>query len=675
MEGPVERPVMADTHSAIELKHSGAATLRAILLLFTGSLLVLVLVAGFITSYGYFRTYVSEQLAGHAHDGATAVGLSLSNAIDARDPVAASSLIDAVFDSGRYLSVRYLNHQGEEVAGRTMTLTTSSVPGWFRSLANLRLPVAEAEVVRGWSRLGKVQVVSHPGRAYTDLWRITVGLIASTAVLGGAGLFILFLLLERTLRPLRALERQAQALGQRDFRQRVDVQSTRELNQVTAAMNQMADDLGQLFEGQAKLIQHLRRMNNEDPMTGLPSQNAFDQRLKVEVESEEKAAPGVLILIKLADFASYNQAYGRSEANRVLILAAEAVNRFVAQHIGAFAGRRDGAEFSIFVPGAMPADANVWCRELVAELDGLYADLAAPMETAVHAGLARTEEGRGIRDLLAAADEALRLAQESEESDCHLSEPEQDEHHNQETWRAIIKEAIREDKLTLWLQPMISEHRTEPLYHQVFSRIEGPGGMVKAGAFIHMAERFGLIADIDRMLMQRVFACLAERPDRPLAVSLGSASVASEAFRKELLARLEAAGPAAANLWIGISEHIIHHHRTAVGLLVRALVRLQVPVLVDRFGVGGVPFSYLRNLSVQALRIDNSFIHDIDTHEENRFYLESVVSIAHSRGVRVFATGVETAAEYATLSKLGIDGAMGYHLGRPFAADFQSTGE
>jgi diguanylate cyclase (GGDEF)-like protein len=659
----------------IDRTQAGVATLRTLLLLFTGTLLVAVLVVSFVTSYGYFRTYVSEQLAGHAHDGATAVGLSLSNAIDARDPVAAASLIDAVFDSGRYLSVRYLNHDGEEVAGRTMTLADSRVPSWFRSVADLKLPVAEAEVVRGWNRLGKVQVVSNPGRAYTDLWRITVGLIASTAIIGGLGLFALFLLLKRTLRPLRALERQAKALGQRNFRQRVTVQSTREVNQVTAAINQMADDLGQLFEGQAKLIQHLRRMNNEDPVTGLASRSAFDQRLKVEVESEEKAAPGVLIFVKLAGFAGYNQAYGRVEADRVLLRAAEVINNFVASHVGSFAGRRTGAEFSVFVPGAMPADADIWCRDLVAELDGIYADLAAPLDTAVHAGLARTAEGLSVREVLAAADEALRLAQEQEESGCHLAEPDREGHHNLETWRVIIAQAIREQKLSLWLQPMVSEAQSQPVYHQVFSRIEGPEGPLKAGAFIHMAERFGLISDIDQLQLQRVLARLSERPDEPLAVSVGSASVASESFRQELLSRLEAAGPVVGRLWIGISEHTIHHHRTAVGLLVRALVRLGVPVLVDRFGVGGVPFSYLRNLSVQALRIDNSFIHDIDTHEDNRFYLESVVSIAHSRGVKVFATGVETAAEYSVLCKLGIDGAMGYHLGRPFAADHQQTGE
>jgi HAMP domain-containing protein len=290
---------MARKRVIIERQQCGVVTLNTVLLLFTGSLLVLLLVVGFVTSYSYFRDYVSEQLSGQARDGATAVGLSLSNAIDARDPVAAASLIDSVFDSGRYLSVKYLNNKGVEVAGRAGELGDIHAPAWFRSLVDLAPPPAEAEVVRGWSRLGTAKVISHPGRAYKDLWQITIGLFVSAVMIGGVGLFALFVLLRRTLRPLRALEQQARALGRRDFRKRVTIQSTRELNQVTAAMNQMADDLGQLFEGQAKLIQHLRRVNNEDPVTGLASRNAFDQRLKAELESQEKTVPGALMLFSL----------------------------------------------------------------------------------------------------------------------------------------------------------------------------------------------------------------------------------------------------------------------------------------------------------------------------------------------------------------------------------------
>jgi len=656
---------------------AGMITLHTLLLLFTGSLLVVVLVAGFATSLNHFRDYVSEQLTGHARDGATAVGLSLSNAIDGSDPVASASLIDAVFDSGRYLRVTYLDNNGEIIAGRRKSLDQIGVPAWFRSVADLPLPVAEAEVVRGWSRLGTVQVVSDPGRAYRDLWRITSGLVVAILVIGILGLFVLFVLLTRTLRPLVALEEQAKALGNRDFRRRVTIRSTRELNQVTEAMNQMSDDLGHLFEGQARLIEHLRRLSNVDPVTGLASRRAFDQRLKVEVESEEKSAPGILILIHLWNFAGFNQVFGRSEGDRLLVRIAGELDRFMTRQAGSFASRRTGADFAIYLPGAMPADASVWCRDLIEELDSIYANLASSMIVAVHAvhavhaGLARARVGRSARELMSAADEALRKAQALGDSGYQLANGEQEHHHSQETWRVILTEAIRKQRFSLWLQPMISEHTESPLYHQVFSRMETPEGELKASVFVPMAERFGLVEQIDRLLMQRVLKRLAAKPGQELAVSLAGASVASEAFREDLLVWLEQAGDSAQQLWIGISEQTVHHHRTAVGLLVRALGRINVPVLVDRFGVGGVPFSYLRNLRFRALRIDNSFIHNIDSHEENRFYLESVIAIAHRHGVRVFATGVETAAEYSVLCKLGIDGAMGYHLGRPFAADQQ----
>ncbi|EDM47307.1 bifunctional diguanylate cyclase/phosphodiesterase [Marinobacter algicola] len=660
---------MARTQNDRQISHQqGVITLRSLLLLFTGGMLLLVLVAAASVSFDRFRDYMSDQLQGHARDGATAIGLSLSNAIDGRDPVASSSLIDAVFDSGRYLSVVYVNNQGEEVAGRGTSLREVDVPGWFVALADLPLPVGEAEVVRGWSRLGKVRVVSHPGRAYEDLWVVTVRIVAGSALIGGLGLIGLFWMMTRLMRPLRAVEKQAKALGKRDFRRRVDITSTRELNQVTHAMNQMADDLGRLFEGQAKLIQHLRKVNNEDNLTGLASRGAFEQRLKVEVESEERSAPGVLFLIQLEAFAQYNQSYGRDEADRLLIRIAGALNAFVNAHSDSFAGRLTGAGFAVFLPGVSRADGVIWCRQLVEELDGIYSDLSAPMDVAVHAGIAQAAETRKADELMSAADEALRQAQMEEGSACHAADRDRHEHHDSEKWRVMIGEAIAQGQMSLWMQPMISNGDDGVLFHQVFSRMRTEDGWIKAGIFVPMAERFGMIPDIDRWVLERSLALLRLEPDTRLALSLGMVSVASETFRKELLEQLSAAGKERRRLQIGISEQAVHHHRTAVGLLVRGLNRLKVSVIVDRFGVGGVPFSYLRNLRFQALRIDNSFVHDIDSHDDNRFYLESVTTIAHSRGVRVYVTGVETAAEYAALQGVGIDGAMGYHLGRPFEA-------
>ena len=663
-------------HTAMPRSHGnnvrlqqGVITLQSLLLLFAGGLLVVLLLAAFVSSYSYFRSYVADQLEAHARDGATATGLSLSNAIDGSDPAASRSLIDAVFDSGKYLSIKYVDHEGVVVAGRSMALKTQVAPEWFLAVAELPVSVAEAEVVRGWQRLGKVRVVSHPGRAYDDLWRILVALCVSALVIGGAGLAALFVLLRVLLRPLKALEVQAHALGQRNFGPRIHMRSTRELNRVTEAMNQMANDLGRLFEGQGKLIQHLRKVNNEDPVSGLASRLAFDQRLKVEVESEEKAAPGVLVLIQLGYFNDYSQAYGQREADGLLWEVGVGLREFVAYHVESFAGRRTGAEFAVFLPGASLSDASAWAQELLADLEQRYAALAAPMDTVVYAGLAPARKGETSRALLAAADESLTEASKKGESGVVMASTGNGSHHDMEAWRIIITNAIRQQNLAMWLQPVVAGKNRNLLHYQVFSRLRTAEGDLRAGLFVPVAERLGLIKEIDRLLVAHALEHLEAHPGRVLAISLGRGSVADAGFRVDLLAMVADAGEVSARLMVGIPELAMSYHRSAATALVMALYRAGVPVLVDRFGVGGVSFSYLKNLPFRAMRIDNSFVHDLDQHEENRFWVESVIGIARSRGVRVFATGVETAAEYSVLCELGIDGAMGYHLGRPFAAD------
>ncbi|HLV78181.1 MAG TPA: EAL domain-containing protein [Marinobacter sp.] len=660
---------MARKQETADSKPRSELSLGSLLILFASSLLVMMLAAAFIISFGHFRDYVAHQMTAHALDGATATGLSLSNAIDGSDPVASASLIDAVFDSGRYLAVEYLSHDGTVIAGRRMELADSVAPRWFIRLAELPRAQAEAEVVRGWTRLGKVRVTSHPGRAYRDLWRLSVGLLMSVLVVGGVGLVALFLLVRWLLQPLGALERQAQAWGRRDFRHRVQTRSTRELNRVTGAMNQMADDLEQMFRSQGRLIQFLRKVNSEDPVTGLATRSAFDQRLRAEVALEEKAAPGMLALICLGGFGDYNMAYGRAEGDELLRQVARRIEAFVAHHPQSFAGRRTGAEFVVFIPGVYAHDARVWFDGLVRDLDGVYGGLASPMDTNVYAGLAAATPGAGVRDLLAAADAALRTAQQSSKSNCCLEQAGADSHNNMEAWRRILMDVVESGSLSIWLQPMVSCDDQRLLHHQVFSRIPAIGGDLQAGTYLPMAERLGLVTELDRLLLGRVLTMLAKAPDQPLAISLGVASVGDERFCQELLERLGDAGKLASRLWIGVPELALKHHRKQAGRLVQSLARMGVPVMVDRFGVGGVSFSYLRNLPFRGIRIDHSFVHGVDGHAENRFWLEVVIGIAHSRGVRVFATAVETETEYSVLCKLGIDGAMGYHLGRPFGTD------
>ena len=645
-------------------RESGLISLKALLMLFTGVLVLLLVVASLAISFQHFRYYLADQLSGHAQDAATAVGLSLSNAIDGRDPVAAGSLIDATFDSGRYLQIRYLDNQGQAIAQREVPLRDVRVPGWFMAWVSLPRSEGRAEVIRGWSRLGQVVVVSHPGQAYVDLWSISRNLVLSASIVGGLALILLFLLLHWALAPLCSLEQQAQALSRKDFRHRLAAPGTRELSRVVHALNSMADDLGVLFEGQAKLVQHLRKQNNEDPVTGLVSRRAFQLRLKAEVESRDATRSGVLLLLQLADFADFNQRVGREEADRLLGQIGAQVRAFVRQHSHAFAARRAGSEFEVFLPGASMVDALHWAKDLLQQVDGRYADSAPGCPVAVHGGLAELSSGLTAEDLEAACDTALRGAQQQGDSGCRCFEST----HSIERparWREQLAEAIELRQWGFWLQPLLLAQGTQPLLRQVQSRLQIGGGWVPAAEFVPAAERFSLMSAFDEPMLTDVLGLLRTHAGAELSVSFGSSSIADAGFRSAVEALLEQHRMEAQRLWVSIAEHVVHHHRKDVGKLVKVLIRFKVRVIVDRFGVGGIPFSYLRNLPFHALRMDPSFVRDLEQHEDNRFYIESIVRIAHSRGILVFGSGVETDAEWKYLLRLGVDGGMGYHLGRP----------
>ncbi|WP_165856177.1 EAL domain-containing protein [Marinobacter sp. JSM 1782161] len=647
----------------------GIISLQLLLLLFTSGLILLLMVASLVAGTAGFRGYIADQLEGHAHDGAVAVGLSLSNAIDGRDEVASSSLIDATFDSGRYLSIRYVNTASGFEISRRDRLRVPGAPDWFISLTDLPEErfLKRAEVVRGWQRLGYVEVVSHPGLGYGDLWRMTRRLALGALVIGGVSLVALFYLLRRALRPLAGLEEQAQAIRNRDFRYRAPEANTRELARVTSAMNQMTNDLGALFEGQGKLIQHLRRMSNEDRLTGLASRSAFEQRLRVVVESHESRRLGVLVLVQLAAFDKVNRFHGRKAADALLKEMAEALLAFLRQHPGSFAGRRAGAEFALFLPGAALVDAEFWVDELLETLDGIYADRSEGREVAVHAGLAVADVNvASARDLLSASDEALRQAQMSHETNRKVFDTAQSVQLGIDQWRLQLEAALDAEQVKLLFQSIQYTGNDRVHHYHVLSRLQVDGQWVAAGVFLPMAERFRLMAQLDDLVLRRVLALLKQHPLLAFGVTLGTSSIAERSFRERLGDLLQAEGQALlSRLWIYLPEDAVHHHRADVGACVKLLRRHDVKVLVDHFGVGGIPFSYLRNLPFQAMRIDPSFIHNIDSHADNRFYLESIVPIAHSRGVEVFVAGVETASEWQLVTQIGVDGGSGYHLARP----------
>lgn len=653
-------------------KQPRSITLKQVLLWFTGLLMASLLIVNFFLNVSSAKDYMQQQLSSHAQDAATSLGLLLSTVIDANDLVSAELMIDAMFDHGYYRHIIYYDVDGQAKVLRHAPMKIEGVPSWFVSRIDLKAPEGKAEIMNGWNQLGSVSVVSHPGYAYIKLWESLKVELVWFALIAAVAFLVMQLVITTILLPLMRIEKQAKAVRNRDFSFRAPMPKTRELKRVAVAMNSMSDRLGKMFGEQLSLIEHLRAQSFHDPITGLGNRAEFDGRLKAELESEQSAAVGSLCLIQLSDFASYNQKHGRRSGDDLLIAIAEAVKSSAGQVAGAFIARRSGSDFSVFLPGIVDDQADKFVNELLHKLSGLHLIKQMCRNDILHIGVASTLTNIPLPVFLSEADMALRSAQASGPngwqryvSDSNFATPGEAVRQANE-WQKILQDTLAEKNIRFHYQPVYSGDRSTILHHQVLSRIEVNGELIVAGVFIPMAERFSMLADFDRLVVEKMIG-LAEGSgvERRYCVNLSVHSLADNHFVEWLLSKMEQHPKAARALIFEISEYSLQLASESLERLVAASTKLGYEVSIDKFGVAAVPFAYLQHLSIHYIKVDHSFIRDIQHSRDNQFFLRSVLQIAHGQDIQVIAVGVEFEDEWDSIEPLGIDGAMGYYLCRP----------
>ncbi len=612
------------------------------------------------------RSYFYEQMQSLAQDTATSLGFTISHAAQEKDLAQVNSMIDVIFDRGYYRHIAYINLDGEVVVERRRPISIEGVPDWFVDYVRLPEPSGRAEVLSGWYRLGELIVVGHPGYAYRDLWRVfreQFWLFVFTAVLsyGLAGLGLRFL-----LRPLRRVENQAEAICRREFPVQHKLPRTRELRRMVVAMNRMVQKIQAMFQEQVELTETLRLQAYLDPVTQLSNRRDFDARLEAFIKSEQGGCSALLLLINIGGLQALNDQHGRDTGDQCLLEFALALRELAGDK--ALLSRRGGADFCLLLPGVPP-------EEVEQQLDAIYRSLqqlswlSQPYGVKLHIGAAYTPALTLQQQLLSQADTALRRAQ-------HLatgwqlldtgSEPPQTPVREAGQWRQLLRETLARRSLVLHYQPLFDRQRGLVCV-EVLCRLRDGGQLLNAGVFLPMAERFDLGVDFDQLILE----LLLQQQDNTgvrYCVNLSPRSVQEPLFRRWLDKFLRQHRRFAERLVFEVPEHTLTLAESPVRELALSLQARGSALSLDHFGAGAAAFSYLQSMQLQMLKIDRCFIQSIEDNADNRFFVKSLVQIAHSCDVEIFAEGVESAAEWQALLSLGVDGGQGFYLAEPAPA-------
>ncbi|NJD05513.1 MAG: diguanylate cyclase, partial [Methylococcaceae bacterium] len=422
------------------------------------------------------RQFLNDQLASHAQDTATSLALSLSTYALPDDRAVMESMIDAIFDRGYYREIVLRSVAGEKLIERTAAVHIEDVPAWFVAAIPLQTPKGEALVTSGWNLAGTLTVASHPGYAYQELWRTAVSTLRWIGLCMVIAMALGAILLRRLLRPLASVERQAEAICNRDHPIQETLPRTRELRRVVLAMNRMVTRVREMFEEQSALSEGLRSQLYADPLSGLGNRRYFDAQLEQLLSPHADGGTVALLLFELDGFKDYNDRHGYQAGDELIREAARLTREIAVDHLSA---RLSGATFAILMSGSSAEDAGDLALRLCGGLERIERE-GFPIGASVgHAGIALARPGALSSEVLSDADQALRAAQligpntwELRAGDVPAAYPK-----GARQWREFLDQALAQGRFSLHFQPVLSLAETPAVLHlEALLRVSGPAG-------------------------------------------------------------------------------------------------------------------------------------------------------------------------------------------------------
>lgn len=231
-------------------------------------------------------------------------------------------------------------------------------------------------------------------------------------------------------------------------------------------------------------------------------------------------------------------------------------------------------------------------------------------------------------------------------------------------WIGRIRDAIDENRLVLYSQPIVPLANGRPSEELLLRMIGRDNEVILPGSFLPVAEKYGLIGEIDRWVITQATR-RAATGRRVIEVNLSAASIGTSDLLPFIEHQIREARADPANLVFEITETALMHDITAGEAFARGLAALGCGLALDDFGTGYGSFTYLKKLPITHLKIDIEFVRDLVSNPDNLHVVKAIVSLARAFGCQTIAEGVEDEQALTLLRAEGVDFAQGFHLGRP----------
>lgn len=414
-------------------------------------------------------------------------------------------------------------------------------------------------------------------------------------------------------------------------------------------------------------------VGSNDPLTGLPGLIAFEGALAQAVRQADAGSTQLaLLFVNLDDLKSVNMAAGRASGDEVLRQCAKRLRALVKPFMAA---RLIGDEFLLLMADdPQPRDASALARHIQTAIGMPFAVERGEVSLSCSIGIAMYPEHGALSTMIAHGQAAMGEARGAGGATHAFFEPRMMQgRRDQLELLRDLRRAVAMKQLELFYQPKIHAPSGEITGAEALLRWNHPTrGMISPGVFIAMAERYGLIVPIGSWVIDE--ACRQARAWRDtglrmkVAINLSVHQLRLANLSAEIAGALERHQINPDLLTCEVTESGAMEDVATTMRVLGELDRLGVHISIDDFGTGHSSLSYLRTLPADELKIDRSFVMDLETSEDARKVALAVVNLAKALDLKVVAEGVETEGQNRLLREMGCDQLQGYLFARPMSA-------
>ncbi|GAB4151298.1 MAG: hypothetical protein Tsb0016_23430 [Sphingomonadales bacterium] len=423
--------------------------------------------------------------------------------------------------------------------------------------------------------------------------------------------------------------------------------------------------------------ERIQRLLQYDRLTGLPNLSLFKQQLGAALAKQgQDASPVLCVRLEIQEFIGVNHMHGAKTGDRLLRKVAARLQKAVATR--GLAAHLTSDEFALFIDNLHhSSDIRRLVGQLMATVSRDYRIDKQVISLAFNMGIAiAPEDGRQADALLMNAELAMNNAAKKPGNQIGFYAKGMTEAFRDLTALGQeLQKAVESAQLEVHFQPIMRTHDQSLYGFEALLRWRHPKrGLIPPNIFIPLAEESGLIAEIGKKVLRDACAKAVQWSRDcglpiAIAVNVSPLQLETESFVGEVRETLRRTGLTPSLLELEVTESALIENMTEAVDKLQKLQALGIGVAIDDFGTGYSSLHNLRELPVNKLKIDRSFIQDLETSADSQAIVTTILSLAQALCLRVTAEGVERADQLAFLNARACDTVQGYYLGKPSKID------